>query len=577
MKTTSNKFSLAVLLVIALVSIFTGVFQLNDVTQKKESLVNWDGYGYYLHLPSVFIYHDAQDYQLVHAAARDYKINTGYQTRALNDSVEYPVYPIGQAVTWLPFFGAAHLIATQSSYVADGFSAPYQCGVFVSSILFILLGFYFNRKLLLHFLSDKVVALSMFIIYFGTNYFYYSHFEISLTHVYLYGYLSLMLYSLYQYHKKQKSKYLLIAILCFSIAVLSRNSEIFWILIPVLLGFVINKIFTKSQLLAQSKTAFLFAASAILAYVIFQLSYYKLSTGLWFVDGYRDHTFNFLHPNIKNCLFGFYKGWFVYTPLAILFFTGFYFLFKKNKTWFYSVFVYSLLYLYLLISWDDWTYGSTFGFRPVVQCYAIFILPLGYCLEFLLEKIKWVSLIIIGILVSIQLLQMNQFVNSIFLKEKYGFNYYKRVFLKLTLDPHDRIVIDVPTHEFSLEPNKIKTILQLDSLDFSSNNNSQPQQIFKFSTDQTIRLNTRLDYSYFGDSYGYWNQSKIIIQKKGNSKTPYWTGLRLPEIMRNKARDTITYNQIIECDKGDTILGSLEHSVPDNLFIHNIQVDLIEN
>ena len=577
MKTSANKFSLAALAVILLVSTLTGSIQLNDVVQKKESLINWDGYGYYLHLTSVFIYQDAKDYKLVHEAARKYAINTGYQTRALNDSIEYPVYPVGQAVTWLPFFGAAHVLASQSSYFADGFSAPYQCAIFISSILFILLGFYFNRKLLLHFLSDKIVAISMLLIYFGTNYFYYSHYEISLTHVYLYGYLSLMLYKLFQYHKTHKSKYLITALLCFSIAVLSRNSEIFWILIPLFLGFEMTKIFSKSQLISQTKTATLFLASAAVVYIIFQLSYYKVSTNLWFVDGYRDHTFNFLQPNIKNCLFGFYKGWFIYTPLAVLFFIGSYFLYQKNRTWFYSVCVYSILYLYLLISWDDWTYGSTFGFRPIVQCYAILIIPLGYCLEFLLKKVKWLSVLILSLFVVLQLLQMKQFVNSIFLKEEYGFNYYKRVFLKLTPDPHDRIVIDVPTHDFLLEPKVMKNIVSLDSLDFAKTTEPFQKEIFRISSDRTIRLSTRIDYSYFGDSYGYWNQSKLITSKHGHSEAPYWSGLRLPEIMRDKKRDTIIYNQIINCEKGDSLVGILEHSVPDSMFVHKIQVDLIKN
>ncbi len=571
-----NKLSYITLLCITAFSLLWGTVQLNDIVEAKKSLINWDGYGYYLHLPSIFIYDDLTDYQKVHTAAKKYQINTDYQTRPLNDSIQYPVYPVGQALTWTPFFGLAHTIAKQTDHEADGFSAPYQIAILSSSILFIFLGFYFNRKLLLYFFSDKIVALAMLCIYLATNYLYYSHYEISITHVYLYGYLSIFLYAIYRYHLEKTKKHLWIAGICFGIGVLTRNSEVFWLFIPFFLGIDIKNIRSFQSFIPRIKQAFFFIAVSLLLYTMFQISYFKVSTNQWFVNGYGDHSFNLLEPHFYNCLLGFYKGWFIYTPIAVAFIVGLIFVYQKNKTWFYSILIYTALYIYLLISWDDWTYGSTFGFRPIVQSYSLLILPLAYTIQFFFDRVKWIGGILLLGIISLHLIQLRQYNTRIFLRENYSYAYYKRVFLKLKVDKHDRIVIDIPSHQFDKKVRQIRNIYtQTNPLIIPPTEIEKKYPITTISSDQDIRLQIHMIYSYFGDSYGAWNQPRLITQTKSNSGSSYWTGLRLPEIMRNKKRDTILFNQLIPGSPNDSLSCFLTTQVQDSIIIHELQIDEI--
>src|SRR5687768_4210095 len=47
---------------------------------------------------------------------------------------------IGMTLSYLPFFALGHLYAKFSEYAMDGFSAPYQLAIQLSSILYLIIG-----------------------------------------------------------------------------------------------------------------------------------------------------------------------------------------------------------------------------------------------------------------------------------------------------------------------------------------------------------------------------------------------------------------------------------------------------
>jgi hypothetical protein len=64
-----------------------------------------------------------------------------------------------------------------------------------------------------------------------------------------------------------------------------------------------------------------------------QIFYWKTLTGKIFFYSYTKEGFDFLHPHLKNGLFGFANGWLAYTPVMIFAVIGLIFLpkyFKKN-------------------------------------------------------------------------------------------------------------------------------------------------------------------------------------------------------------------------------------------------------
>ena len=117
--------------------------------------------------------------------------------------------------------------------------------------------------------------------------------------------------------------------------------------------------------------------------VLPQLIYWKYTSGSFIYDVGSKWTF--LNPFFR-VLFGWENGWFIYTPITILFVVGLFFIKKfpfKN-----SILVFCLLNIWIIISWFDWKYGATYSTRALVQSYPVFAFPFTAIIERILQK-KW--------------------------------------------------------------------------------------------------------------------------------------------------------------------------------------------
>ena len=112
-----------------------------------------------------------------------------------------------------------------------------------------------------------------------------------------------------------------------------------------------------------------------------QLVIYKLSTGSFFVYSYINEGFNFLDPHFFDILFSYKKGLFVYSPLLFISLWGGYYLKKKNKFEFYSLFFFLVLLTYVLSSWSNWWYGGSFSSRVFLEYIPLFAILMGVALQ----------------------------------------------------------------------------------------------------------------------------------------------------------------------------------------------------
>jgi hypothetical protein len=76
-------------------------------------------------------------------------------------------------------------------------------------------------------------------------------------------------------------------------------------------------------------------------------------------------------------LFGFQKGWFVYSPLMLLIFPGIYFMNKRVPELKWSVIIVTLLYVYITLCWWNWWYGGSFGQKSLIPLYAMLAVPIA--------------------------------------------------------------------------------------------------------------------------------------------------------------------------------------------------------
>ena len=135
-----------------------------------------------------------------------------------------------------------------------------------------------------------------------------------------------------------------------------------------------------------------------------QFIYWKHTTGDFIYN--VGSKWYFLNPWFR-VLVGPEKGWFLYTPVAIMMILG---LFYLNKSPYKrSVLVFLLINIWIIISWSDWTYGASYSTRALVQSLPVFALPLASILSKMTAKkhrIILTSLLFI-LLVVLNLFQMN--------------------------------------------------------------------------------------------------------------------------------------------------------------------------
>ena len=391
----SNKTSL-----VALCTIITGIGLIGQFFFPKwekthsEAMISWDTAGYYAYLPSAFIYHDLKDMQLTEQKAKEYQ--NGFEAFLAPNGHKITKYAIGQAVIFTPTFLIAHAIAQPFGYPADGFSYPYQLALGLWGLFVNILGFVFLRKLLIRHFKDKAVAIVLLVIYFSTNYLNQNTIESGYAHNHLFTLYTLLLLLTEKYYRHPKVSTIISIGLTVGLMTLVRPTELIAILIPMFWQVGSRKKLGERLQFLQSKFSHMLTAAIFVILVGFiQLAYWKHTTGQWIYYSYGDQGFDFLQPHFYNCIFTYKKGWWVYTPVMSLIVPGFVVLFRR-KALFYPTFIYSLLFMYIVFSWQVWWYGGSMSQRSVVQLYVLLTFPLAAFAEYILSKKQWVKLIFLA-------------------------------------------------------------------------------------------------------------------------------------------------------------------------------------
>ncbi|MEM6805622.1 MAG: hypothetical protein AAF696_29765, partial [Bacteroidota bacterium] len=397
-----NYISLGILILLAYLFIRIGSFYPRYENQATEATLSWDVFGYYLYLPSYFIYDDLGGLGFIDEVFETYHPAADFHAAIKQPNGNYVMkYPMGMSVIYSPFFFLGHLYALSTDYPADGFSHPYQLAIWLGCILYALLGLTILRKVLLRYLSDLSTALTLLIIGIGTNYLNYVSFDGAMSHNALFTIFASILYLSILWHEKPDIKKAIGIGLLAGLAALTRPTEIIILLIPILWG-VSDKasLEKKISLLWQYKFHVLALGAAVAFIGSWQLIYWKSLSGSFLYYSYEDQGFTWLWGHhIFDGLFSYRKGWFIYTPVMILAILGFIPLFKANQKLFWPILIFSLLNLYIIYAWDIWWYGGSFGARPVIQSYSLLALPLAFLLEYIIQAKKRVLQIMTAIFV----------------------------------------------------------------------------------------------------------------------------------------------------------------------------------
>jgi hypothetical protein len=155
-----------------------------------------------------------------------------------------------------------------------------------------------------------------------------------------------------------------------------------------------------------------------------------LQSGKWVVYSYGDKGFDFTDPYFFQILFSFDKGWFIYTPIALLAMGGLIYLFNKNRFQFFWATLFLVIFIYVQSSWYCWTFTSNFGNRTFIDIYPLIAILLGFLL-ITIQKSNWVYTLmttIFALLIALNSLQFYQHYKYVFPPGEITFNIYKDSF-----------------------------------------------------------------------------------------------------------------------------------------------------
>lgn len=356
--------------------------------KQEEQVIKWDVLEYYGYLPSAFIYNDLS-LNFTEKPGEDW----GKRIWALTAPNGNKVFKMtmGMSFMYAPFFALAHGYAKIFGYKADGFSSPYKFALLMSSLFYLLLGLLFLRKTLLFFFNDIITGLTLLAVVAGTNLWYYASFEAPMSHAYSFSLISIFIWSVIRFYKKQSYGSALFLGIIFGLISLIRPSNALIGLLFLLYGI------TKASHLKE-RLFFLFSnykylvSAALCAMLVWvpQMIYWYMQTGHFLYFSYAENgAFYFDNPQIMKGLFGFRKGWFLYTPLMLLAVIAIPLTWKYARSFSLALLVFVQVNVYIILSWWCWWYGGCFGQRAFIDSYGLLALPLAAFLQWSVSCSGW--------------------------------------------------------------------------------------------------------------------------------------------------------------------------------------------
>lgn len=380
------------------------VIKLNETHRWKEKkVIIHDVCNYYGYLPAVFIY----DGDLSLKYRDTLRSDIGHQIEYIQYK-DHRVFKMtaGCSYLWLPFFAGAQLYIQgypESIHENSGYSRYNHLAVSIAALFYLLTGLLFLRSVLLRYFTDFTTALLLLMTVAGTNLYFYTIYEPGMSHVYSFFLFSVLLYFTVKWNRNRTVLNSLFLAFTLGLITVIRPTNAIAVLIPLLwdvrsVGGFIQK---GMSLLREPRILMIMMAAFILP-VIPQLVYWKIASGHWLLYSYNNEGFYWKQPMIWQGLFGFRKGWFIYTPLMVLGLPGIVLGIIQRRNFMPALILFFILAFYLVFAWWCWWYGGSFGMRSMIDFYPLWLLFIGVLIDTLYLKWKlsgffFLALVVYGI------------------------------------------------------------------------------------------------------------------------------------------------------------------------------------
>lgn len=485
------------------------------------TIYQWDVFGQYIYLPMIFDQH-----QLVYTDLSYFEsINFNYNvSETLYQFVQHPngnimtKYTIGWSVMMLPFYLIAEVWAYLGSYSSNGFSFPYQFMMAFGASFYFIGSIFLLRHLLLKFFSSNIVLLVLISGVFGTNFLFMQYASLGSTHFLEFFLLCCLLLQTIRFYADISLKNGIILGFIIGLIAIVRPPDILFSLIPV---FWSNGRFSSFKekinfFLKGQKTIVSTTFTVCFSVLLIQFTYWRITSGKWIINSYSNNYgegFDWFHPYLQEVLFSFRKGWFIYTPIAVLCLSGFYWWIKKNKSNFTFLLTF-LIFLYVISCWTTWWYAASFSQRALIDIYPILFISFGFYLEYVrVNRFKLLHYALVSILILFNLFQTYQIAQGIIHNSRMTKTYYFSIFGQTSPPTQEQLKL--------LSVDRDNIYLHATSIDSSY----QKRKTFRIDFNPDVILNTETMYTpileylptELSQKEYFWIESKWFYEGKASA------------------------------------------------------------
>ncbi|MBP9159820.1 MAG: hypothetical protein LKM36_02675 [Flavobacteriales bacterium] len=353
----------------------------------------WDGLGYYQWLPSAFI---------------TGKFEWMFWSKKISDHTAISLYSLGVSVLELPFFLVSQWFTWFYGYPNTGFSPPNAVAMMASSAIYAGLGAVISFKLARRYSTTPAALLAVLAIFAGSNLFYYATDQPLMSHVYSYFLVALFCWCTLRIIDGPRKVHVVLFLFSGALLVLIRQLNVVVFIFPLWMAWTSHGgIKGAWRNLLQHRTALLLGLFLGLLPWVLQSIYWHYLTGNWYANGYAysDEHFDFSKMVPGLVLFSPRNGWFTFSPIFLIVVGTLLFHVWRNTGTARPLLVIFLATVLIYSAWWCWWLGGAFGYRGLVDLYALFAIPLSWFFRSVMRR-SW-SMRIFTALVIIALVRLN--------------------------------------------------------------------------------------------------------------------------------------------------------------------------
>lgn len=350
---------------------------------------SWDGMGYYQWLPSAFITGE---------------FNRMYWTYELAPGRWISLFSLGVAVLQLPFFLLGQLMSWFFDYPMNGFSPANAVSIMAGSAVYAGGGAVLAYKLAKEFSGTAASLLAVVAIYAGSNLFYYAAHTPLMSHIYSFFLIGLFCWCTLRTIKGPKWHEVFLFVLSGSLLVLIRQLNVVVFLFPIYMAHVSPGGLPGAwRNLVRNRFLLIAAVAVALVPWVLQGIYWHHITGAWYANGYayKGEYFHWDKMVPGMVLFSPRNGWFVYSPIFLAAMAALLVHAWRNTRPARIVLLILALVVVIYSAWWCWWLGGAFGFRGMVDLYALLAIPMAWFFGSVLRRRLALRIFIALVLVAL--------------------------------------------------------------------------------------------------------------------------------------------------------------------------------